>query len=278
MIDTTQYSKMEISEELNSVVQDAIEEGLKKRKIRNIWKKTSVSVAAFILCMIVLLNVSPSLVASAYDVPIIGDLCRVFTFREYHVDDEIKYIDAKIPQIDNTGKTDLEKRVNLEIQKIISNCLQESEKRAKEYYDAFVQTGGNPEDFRPIGITIDYDVKYIGEQYISFVVSQSETSFSAYNYNFYYNIDLENGKIVTLKDLFGSNYRQMIADSIENTIAGWSEERKAMLWEDLSIIDLISEDTNFYMDENNVIVVIDKYEAASGAAGMLEFTIQRINQ
>ena len=146
---------------------------------------------------------------------------------------------------------------------------------AKEYYEAFIETGGKPEDFIPIGITVEYDVKCINDRYASFVISQYETAFNAYNHEIYYNIDLERGRILTLKDWFGNDYRNIVSESIENVINSWSDEQKKILWDDLSVIDLISENTDFYINQDGrIVVVFPKYEAAYGAAGALEFTIQ----
>lgn len=278
MIDRSSYENIKIPENLHSVVQDAIKKGIRSRKLSKsicILKKASYIAAVFVLCVVTLLNTFPVFAAATYEIPVIGNLCRIFTFREYHLEDEITYIDAKIPKIDNTGKTALEKRLNLEIQQKINDLLEESEIRAKNYYDAFIETGGESKEFIPVGITIDYEVKRIDPQCLSFVISQYETNFSAYNSSYYYNIDMESGHIFTLKDLFGNDYRQIIANSMENTIANWDDAQKALLWNDLSVIDLISENTPFYINENNqVVVVIEKYAAAAGAAGTLEFIIQ----
>lgn len=278
MIDKSDYKNIEIPDELDAVINGAILEG--KRRNRNdrmirVFKKASVTAAVFAVSFIALLNLSPTAAYAAYQIPVIGDLCRIVTFREYHLEDDIKYIDAKIPQIENTGKSDLEKRVNLEIQKKINDCITENEKMAKEYYKAFIETGGKPEDFIPVGITVNYDIKCINEKYVSFVISQYETAFHAYNHEIYYNLDLESGRIFTLKDWYGNDYKKIVSESIENTIAGWSDEKKEMLWSDISMIDLISEDTDFYIDQDDqIVVVFAPYELAYGAAGALEFVIQ----
>ena len=69
-----------------------------------------------------------------------------------------------------------------------------------------------------MGITIDYEVKYISPSHVSFVISQYESRFSSYHCEFYYNIDLGSGKVITLKDWFGPSYQQIVADSIEESI------------------------------------------------------------
>lgn len=278
MLDKSKYENIEIPENLHAVVRDAIDEGTwRSRSVRNrrILKWAASTAAAFALCFITLLNASPAFAQAASGMPVIGALCQIFTFREYHFENKISYIDAEIPQIDNTGKSELEERINLEIQMIINELLAESEERAKEYYKAFVETGGEPEDFIPVGITVDYEVKHISPECASFVIYQYETRFSAYNNSYYYNIDMESGRMLSLKDCLGNDYQQLAADSIEKTIASWDEAKQALLWDDLSIAGLISENTDFYINsDGQIVVVIGKYEAAAGAAGTLEFVIQ----
>ena len=276
MIDKTKYNNIEIPDDLNSVVKSAIDEGMHRGKKRHMIRRFTSVAAIFFVCIILFLNISPVFAETMYKIPVLGNLCRVFTFREYHTESDIINVDVKIPQIEDNDKSDLDERVNLEIQKVVKECLDRSEERAKEYYDAFIATGGNPEDYIPVEITVDYEVKYISEEYASFVVYQYEDRFNAYNYSFYYNLDLETGKNVTLRDLYGTNYREIVAGSIEETIEGWNDEQKSMLWEDLSFSDLISEDTKFYLNENGeVVVVFEKYQIAVGTAGELEFVIEK---
>lgn len=277
MIDKTGYNGIEIPESLDAVVKEAIAEGQAKRhrtRVLHMLRRAGSAAAIFAVCIITAINLSPTFAAAACELPAVGGLCRILLFREYHAEDPIRYVDAEIPQLENTDKPELEARVNQEIRKVVQQYVTESEARSKAYYDAFVETGGDPEDFVPLGITVDYETKYIGQEYVSFVVSQRETRFDAYNFDYYYNIDLESGEKITLRDWFGPQYRQIVAESIEATIAGWSEEQRSILWDDLSIADLISEDTNFYLNQaGQIVVVIEKYQAAYGAAGDLEFTI-----
>lgn len=278
MIDKISYKNIEIPDELDVVINSAIFEGKrlrKKNRIVKLVKRVGVMAACFLLCVISLLNVSPVFAEAAYKIPVIGDLCRIVTFREYNYYDNIKYIDAKIPIIENTGKSDLEKKVNYEIQMKINECLEENESVAKDYYKAFIETGGKPEEFTPVGITIDYEIKSMNESYVSFVIWQYQTAFKSYNHTFYYNIDMESGRIITLKDWFGNDYRKIVSESIDNTISGWNAEQKEILWDDITIIDFISENTDFYINQDNqIVVVFPQYEVACGSAGALEFVIQ----
>ena len=275
MIDKNGYHNIDIPSELSYVVKHAINDGLNQKKhIQHTFLKKCTIAAASVLCFIVVLNTSQSFAAVVYKIPLVGQLCRIITFREEHVEDDIQYIDVKIPKIDNTGKTEMEKRVNLEIQKNTNQLLEDTTTRAKEYYKAFVETGGNPKEYIPLGVTLDYDIKCINPKYVSFIILYYETKFSAYNTQYFYNIDIETGKIITLKDWFGTQYKQIVANSIEQEIALWDEEQKKLLWDNLEFTNLITENTDFYIAEDgNVVVVFPKYEIAAGSAGSLEFKI-----
>lgn len=275
MIDHSQYDNIQIPQELSSVVEDAISCGLGTQpRRRHLWRAVACIPTAMAACLVLLLNLSPTFADGACSLPVVGDVCRIFVFREYHTQDEIKYIDAVIPQIENTGKSELEQRVNLYIQQLIQNCLDESEARAKEYYDAYVATGGDPTEFHPIGITVDYEVKYLTSQYVSLHIYHYESAFAAYQTDYYYTLDLESEKMLTLKDWFGNDYQQIVADSIRRTISTWSAEEQRELWTDITLEDLITEQRSFYLNEDGqAVVVFDKYELACGAAGRPEFVI-----
>ena len=107
MIDRRGYDNIEIPGNLDEVVQGAIAEGMARRR-RNrtatLFKRAGSIAAVLFLCAVTALNLSPAFAAAACEIPVVGDWCRVFLFREYHVEDELKYIDSRIPQIENTGK------------------------------------------------------------------------------------------------------------------------------------------------------------------------------
>ena len=279
MIDKSQYDRTEIPQELDAVVSGSIREGRSRRrkqeKVRSHLKRGGCALAALTACLVLLLNLSPTVARAMSQIPLLGELCRVVTFREYHFSEEIKYVDVRILQIENWGKSQLEQRVNLEIQKKIHDCIQESEAIAQDYYEAFVATGGKPEDFHPIGIAVDYEVKTINQKYASFVIWKCESFVRAYEQWYYYNIDLQSGRILSLKDWFGNDYRQIVAKHVEEDLANWDEDQRWALWADIDVEDLISENTDFYINpEGQEVVVFPRYSLACGAAGRLEFVIE----
>ena len=89
---------------------------------------------------------------------------RFLLFKEYHFEDEIRYIDARIPKFAYDGKSELEKSESKEISKIINEELKMLKIMQKEYYEAFIATGGDPKEYIPRGIHVDYEIKCITEK------------------------------------------------------------------------------------------------------------------
>ncbi len=139
------YLETKIPDELSRRIDSAVNYGLITGKKRYSYvKKALASAAVFFIITVTLVNTNSSFASAMYEIPVIGTISRIFTFKEYVAKDQTRYIDVKIPHIDNTGKTELEKRVNLEISRMINKEIEDNEQRAQEYYDAFIATGGNP--------------------------------------------------------------------------------------------------------------------------------------
>lgn len=111
-------------------------------------------------------------------------------------------MNIEVPAIDvELGDSDWAKSVNKLIEATIDLEVAQSEARAEEYYDAFVSTGGAPEDYQPIGIEVDYEVYYASSDVLSFAVIKTETLATAYETFHYYNYDLRTGEELTVEEL-----------------------------------------------------------------------------
>lgn len=69
----------------------------------------------------------------------IEEIAKIFTVKEVKEEDSTKLINAKIPALENTGNTDLERQINYEIMLKINEILEEAEERAAEYRNVFLQ-------------------------------------------------------------------------------------------------------------------------------------------
>lgn len=266
---------IEIPSNYNDKVLEAIDIGLHSKKDSFYVRKISISLILIFSIFITLLNTVPVFAKTLYEIDGIGDICRFFTFREYKYEDNINYIDVKIPEFNYSNNSSLENRINLEINKVINEAYENAKKNAKEYYDAFVATGGKKEEFHPIKVLIDYKVYHMSSKMVSFKITKSESFASSYTNNYFYNIDLETGKNFTIKDWFGPDYKSIVANSIKKSINNWEKEQKEMLFLDNDIENIINENQSFYVnDKEQVVVVFQKYEIGAGALGQIEFVIE----
>lgn len=271
------YQSVEIPPELDFVVASALQEGDRRRRRRRWQGRTLASLAACCASFVLLVNASPAFARAVYQVPVLGDLARVVTVTEYSIADEERLIDVRLPAVEDTGNTDLEQRINTEIQTRIDAVLEEAQARAAETKEAFVATGGDPDEFMPVIISVDYEVKCQNDQYLSFVISKTETKASAYTEFFCYNIDLETGKELTLQDMLGPDYKEIANQVIREEIDRRSQDPDNVYFDGTDGIEgfqSITADQRFYINENgNPVVIFEKYEIAPGYMGQQEFEI-----
>lgn len=270
------YKSIKIPSKLESCVKEAISNKTKKYYSFRGLKYAMSTVACTFVAFIFFVNVNPSFAQQMYDIPVIGDIAKVFTVKEYHENDDLKLINAKIPAIQNTGNTDLEQRINYEIMTKMNDALKEAEDRAAEYKDAVIATGGEEKDYVPVNIQVDYEIKYSVDDIISFVIYKSETLASAYTETFFYNIDIETGKNLNLKDLLGENYKDIVNEAIYNEIEERSKDSDNSYFtaDEGGFAGITDEFQDFYINSSGkIVIVFPKYAIAPGYMGVQEFEI-----
>lgn len=273
------YQAQETPEELSLAVRAAIREGDRLRKHRRVLRRSLATALASCACFVLLLNGSPSFAQAVYEVPVLGSLARIFTVTEYTINDKERVIDVRLPALENTGHTELEQQINQEISTRIQAVIDAAEARARETKEAYVATGGDPDDYMPVIIDVDYEVKCQNEQYLSFVVTETETRASAYTEFYTYNIDLETGKELSLRDLLGPNWMETVNAQVAEQIAERAQDPDNIYWtEEQGGFQGIEEDQPFYLNADGLpVVVFEKYEIAPGSMGSQEFVIRPEN-
>ena len=273
------YQAQETPEELSLAVRAAIREGDRLRKHRRVLRRSLATALASCACFVLLVNGSPSFAQAVYEVPVLGSLARIFTVTEYTINDKERVIDVRLPALENTGHTELEQQINQEISTRIQAVIDAAEARARETKEAYVATGGDPDDYMPVIIDVDYEVKCQNEQYLSFVVTETETRASAYTEFYTYNIDLETGKELSLRDLLGPNWMETVNAQVAEQIAERAQDPDNIYWtEEQGGFQGIEEDQPFYLNADGLpVVVFEKYEIAPGSTGSQEFVIRPEN-
>ncbi len=274
-----EYQSVEIPQELNRRVNAAIEQGEAKRPARHHWARNSLcSALACCAILVVALNTSQVFAQAVLDIPVLGNIARVFTFREYQEQNNISDFDIKIPAVSSTGHPELEDRINQEIQEKIDAIVTQAQKEDQKNYESYLKEFGSVPETGHHSLSIDYEVKRSDEKILSFVITRTDVMASGSIEQYFYNIDMETGKELTLEDILGSDYKRIADESIQKQIKERMENDPSLQYFDgsngIEGFTGISDHPNFYMnDAGHAVICFNEYEIAPGYMGVQEFEI-----
>lgn len=271
------YEATPIPVELSTMVNAAVAQSRRRRQVARHLRRGAASLAACCAAMFLVVNSGVSAAQAVYDVPVLGGLARLFTVREYHKSTENEIIDVNLPALENTGNTELEHRINQEIALRMQEVLAEAEENAQSRKEAWIATGGGEEGFMPVLVDVSYELKCSNEEVVSFLIYETETQANAYTQMFAYNIDLQTGQELTLRDVLGPNWTEKANAAVEMAIEARNGVDGNVYYtkEEFGVeFQTISADQTFYLNEaGNPVVVFEKYEIAPGFMGVQEFEV-----
>ncbi len=176
-----------------------------------------------------------------------------------------KYINSivNIPIIITRNK-DIEKGINNIIKNDIMSAYNEVLQSAKLYFKNNTEVYENPYIYN-----VDFKVKKNSNNILSILVNYYKYSGGAHGVyeNESYNIFMENGKNLKLKDLFDKNvdYKKVINDIIFNQI----KENK----EEIYTFKDISDSQKFFIEDDKLVIYYDLYEIGPFVSGIPKFKI-----
>ncbi|OMC81978.1 DUF3298 and DUF4163 domain-containing protein [Viridibacillus sp. FSL H8-0123] len=269
-----QYNEVPIPKELDFVVENALEQGKKKRKNRApLWLLGSAAAAMLFTAS---LNVSPAMAQTLSEIPVVGSIVKVLTWTEYEVKEDTYDADIKVPSIENLENKDL------------ANTLNEKYRsEGKALYDDFIsevdyvkEIGGGH-----AGIDSGYEIKTVTDQILSIGRYTANTVGSSSTTMHYDTIDKQNEILITLPMLFkDDSYIKTISENIiEQMREQAASDPDKTFWvkggghPDEEVIDeftTIKANQQFYIsDKGKLVISFDKYEVAQGYMGIVEFEI-----
>ena len=236
--------------------------------------------AAVTLVFTALVNTNTAFAETVNGIPVIGTVARLLTFQSYERAERDYKLTVEVPGVELTGQDakGLESFVNGQIQAQCDAYAEAAVERAEAYKKAFLDTGGTQEEWEAhqIEIHVWYELKAQSEDYLSFVVHGTENWNSASSGSVYYNLDLRQKKLITLKDLLGEDGIRKAEESVKAQMKQMEAEQGITFWEPEEGAAVVSDETSFYINEaGNPVVVFEKYEIAPGSAGEITFEIER---
>lgn len=243
-------------------------------KIRIAVASAAVAAGLFVI----LPNTSGTIAHAMEQIPIIGQLVRVVTFRDYEYEGDRNMADIEVPEIkpeeqleDSTLQENIDRttaEINAEIQSITDDLIAEFEKNLDEemgYQDVVVKS----------------EVLTTTPDYFTLKLICYQGAGSGYQWNYYYTIDLNTGERLQLKDIFkeGADYITPISEDIKRQMQERMDaDENVYYWLNDEIeewnFQAITDETNFYLNEkDNVVIAFNEGDVAPMYMGTVEFEI-----
>ena len=245
-----------------------------KRRIQmmNMTKRTGITAAAAMAAIVIMANASPVTANAMEEIPVLGAIAKVVTFRTF--EDANNNYEAKIdiPKVSINEKDN--EKVNRTIEEYANQLIAEYENRV-----AGDQAGNGH-----YSVTSSYDVVTDNDEYLSLRINTTVVMASGAEYVKIFTIDKETGNVVSLKDLMKDkpDYITAISDNIKKQMEEQMAADDSKMYFYNTGEDAVDEfkqitgDESFYFNENGEIVIaFDEYEVAPGYMGAVEFTIPK---
>lgn len=283
-----EYRNQKMSREQFRLLRRSMEEAKRmNRKDRNKKRILGASAAAAVLmgAFVLLPNTSASIAHAMEQIPVIGGLVSVVTFRDYTYESDRNIAHVDVPEVQVQpieGSTEegldtsevqekLERtteEINAEIRKITDEMIAEFEENLK-------MEGGYQD------ILVDSEILDTTGDYFTLKLICYQGAGSGMQWNYYYTIDLHTGERLQLKDLFaeGADYITPISESIKAQMQERMDaDENVYYWLNDDIEEWnfksITDETSFYLNEkDHVVIGFDEGEVAPMYMGTVEFEI-----
>lgn len=217
-------------------------------------------VAAALALFITVPNVSPAAAAAMAEVPVLGAIVEIITFRQYTYDDGHRSADITVPEL---GGGDGAQEVNDQVRAYTDQLIARFEETCREEMG---EAGYH-------GLDVTSSVVTDTDRWFTLRVDATETQASAYQFSRFYHIDKTTGQVMNLGDLFreDADYVAALSGEVRRQLETRTEENGTYFPEEFAAID---PEQNFYWNESgDLVLVFDEYSVAPGSMGMPEFVI-----
>lgn len=276
-----EYDNIKVPEEMREKLEQSINRAKeeKKRMKKITLYKTFGCMAAVLAIVLILPNTSQTAAAAMQQIPLLGNLFKVVTVRDYQVNEERNNADVKVPQVevdtaDDNADSDTVAQARASADAINFDINEETNKLIEEFKESLK----NEEGYQ--SLYIDSNVKLDTDNLFSLELILYQGAGSGYEQHKHYTVDKKTGKELSLKDLCGDDYIDTISEEIktqmreqmaaDETVQYWLDDPEVEEWN----FDKIAEDQDFYVNEDgHIVVCFNEYDVAPGSMGCVEFTL-----
>lgn len=233
-------------------------------------KHTGGAAAAAMLTITLLANLSPTTANAMEQIPVIGSIARVVTFRTFENQKGNFEANIQVPQVTLGGSQKETVPANLTIKEY-----------AEELIDMYEKELAKDNGEGHYGLTSSYKVITDNSKYLSIRIDTTLTMASGTQYVKIFNINKSTGNLVTLTELLkdkpdaleaiSNNIKKQMAEQMAadpDIIYNYNSE---MPEEDFK--SLTGNESYYINDKGELVIAFDEYDVAPGYMGSVEFTI-----
>ena len=196
------------------------------------------------------------------ELPVLGAVVKIITFRNYVYDDGFHSADISTPEL---AGGDAAQAVNEQVQAYTDRLIAQFEKTCEEEL--------GKEGYH--GLDVTSTVVTDTDDWFTLRIDATETMASGYEFSRLYHIDKATDQTVTLKDLFreDADYVTVLSGEVRRQMEEQMAQSEEVVYfpEEFTAID---PEQNFYFNaEGELVLVVDEYPIAPGSMGMPEFAI-----
>lgn len=277
-----EYEEIKVPDNMKERMEASVERAKKeKRKVKKVkfWK-TCISAAAVLAIVLVLPNTSRTAAAAMQQIPLLGNLFKITTVREYQVDEERNTANVKVPQVEVQDTTDGNADSDTAAQaKESADAINfDIEAETSKLIDEFKESMKNEEGYQDI--YIDSKVLTDTDRLFSLELILYQGAGSGYEQHKHYTVDKQTGKELTLRELCGDDYIDTISEEVkkqmreqmaaDENVQYWLDDPDVAEWN----FDKIAEDQDFYVNaDGHVVICFNEYDVAPGSMGCVEFVM-----
>lgn len=296
-----EYQNKEMSENQINAMRTAIEKA-KKDSVKGhdvvIFQRVIATAAALLMAFIIMPNTSGTVAYAMSQIPVLGRLVEVVTFRDYQYEDERNSANVEVPELavveeeipEETVVTkgvagealiekDAVKEKKENLQKSIEEINAEIQAITEPFIEEFKTNLENEEGYQDL--IVENEVINSTSEYFTLKLICYTASASGAEWNYYYTIDLNTGERILLEDIFAeeTDYVTPISENIklqmEEQMAA-DENVYYWLHDEMEEFNFtkIAEDQSFYLTENGeVVICFNEGDVAPMYMGVVEFVI-----
>lgn len=230
------------------------------------YQKKWIAVAAVlsVFLLVFMPNINVTYAQTLENVPIIGDIVKIFTIHKDIYEDGKHELQAEIPMVNDDKNQEEATLMNKDIEQLSTAVIQ------KFYEEIELSKDGYG------SIYLDYEVIMNNASWFSLKLNVNEIAGSSDSYAKIYHIDRINGRYVQLKDLLNEDGMKEVEAYILKTMQSQMEQDKKIEYVIENDFKLVTGESNFYYNENmDLVIVYNKYEIAPGYMGCPEFIIPK---